>query len=152
MEIRTAEPGEESKVVELINELIVELGGAPLPVNEATITARSFIDGDRDGMVIVATNQDALVGVCTLTYQPSIRTLGKYGIIQEMYVSPEFRSSKLGARLIDKAKDIASDAGCTMVELSTPPNGERAESFYRNIGFTQVGVRMRHKLPQPTDL
>ena len=145
MEIRFAISGEEARVVEMINDLIIELGGSPLPGDEAAETTRLFIDGDLQGTVIVAENDNELVGVCTLTYQPSIRTLGNYAIIQEMYVTPEFRSAKLGAQLIDSAKTIAADVGFPMVELSTPPNGERAENFYRNVGFTQVGVRMRHK-------
>jgi ribosomal protein S18 acetylase RimI-like enzyme len=95
--------------------------------------------------VIVASNDGDLVGVCTLTYQSSIRTLGKYAIIQEMYVAPKSRSAKLGEQLISKAKSLAENAGYPMIELSTPPDGERAESFYRNLGFTQVGVRMRYK-------
>lgn len=85
--------------------------------------------------MIVAEQDDELVGVCTLTFQPSIRTLGNYATIQEMYVAPMVRS----------AKTIAADSGCPMVELSTPPNGERAEIFYRNVGFTQVVVRMRRE-------
>ncbi|MBC8452915.1 MAG: GNAT family N-acetyltransferase, partial [Chloroflexi bacterium] len=77
--------------------------------------------------------------------QPSIRTLGKYAIIQEMYVAPEFRSDKVGAKLIEAANSFAREAECPIVELSTPPNGERAENFYREVGFGQVGVRMRYK-------
>ena len=145
MDIRLAISGEETRVVEMINDLIIELGGSPLPVDEASETTARFISGELEGTVIVAENDGELVGVCALTYQPSIRTLGNYGIIQEMYVAPEFRSAKLGAQLIDSAKTIAANNGCPMVELSTPPNGERAENFYRNLGFNQVGVRMRHK-------
>ncbi|MDG0866684.1 GNAT family N-acetyltransferase [Candidatus Lucifugimonas marina] len=145
MEIRLAVEGDEVQVVELINDLIIELGGAPLPVDEATTTAAQFIGGGHEGAVIVASNDGDLVGVCTLTYQSSIRTLGKYAIIQEMYVAPKFRSAKLGEQLISKAKSLAENAGYPMIELSTPPDGERAESFYRNLGFTQVGVRMRYK-------
>lgn len=145
MDFRTAELGEESRIVELINELIIELRGEPLPVDEAIVTARSFIESDLGGAIIVATNQEDLIGVCTLTYQSSIRTLGKYAIIQEMYVAPEFRSYNIGADLIDFACSTAKTAGCPVLELSTPPNGERAENFYRNVGFEQVGVRMRHK-------
>ena len=145
MDIRTAVAGEEVRVVELINELIIELGGSPLPATDAAETTALFINGEFEGAVVIAEQNDEMVGVCTLTYQPSIRTLGRYAIIQEMYVSPKFRSTKLGAELIGKAEIIARDAGCPMVELSTPPNGERAENFYRNVGLTQVGVRMRHQ-------
>jgi GNAT superfamily N-acetyltransferase len=104
-----------------------------------------FINGELKGAVIVAEQDDELVGVCTLTFQPSIRTLGNYATIQEMYVAPMVRSAKIGAELIESAKTIAADSGCPMVELSTPPNGERAEIFYRNVGFTQVVVRMRRE-------
>lgn len=146
MEIRTASPGDEAQIVALINDLIVELGGPTLPVDSAISTVESFITGELDGEIIVASEGAELVAVCTLTYQPSIRTLGKYGIIQEMYVVPKFRSANLGAQIIEKARSQAKSAGCPIVELSTPPDGERAEHFYRSVGFDQVGIRMRSKL------
>jgi GNAT superfamily N-acetyltransferase len=145
VETRAAVAGEETRVVDQKNDLIIELGGAPLPVPEAISAVASFINGDLDGAVIVAVSDDELVGVCTISYQPSIRTLGTYAIIQEMFVAPDYRSEKLGERLIEAASSAAEDAGCPMVELSTPPNGERAENFYSRVGFTQVGVRMRRK-------
>jgi GNAT superfamily N-acetyltransferase len=147
MDIRQAVAGEQHRIVELINDLIVELGGAPLPLDEggAATTALAFIDGALDGHILVAEQDDRLVGICTLTFQPSIRTLGKYGIVQEMYVDPEFRNEKVGERLIEAAASLAKRAGCPMVELSTPPDGEQAENFYRGVGFDQVGVRMRYK-------
>ena len=145
MDIRNASPGESAQVIVLLNDLIVELGGDPLSVERAVATVDSFISGELSGEIIVAADGDDLVGVCTLTYQPSIRTLGIYGIIQEMYVKPEFRSNALGEGMIEKALSTAEQAGCLIVELSTPPDGKRAESFYRRLGFGQVGVRMRYK-------
>ena len=146
MEIRTALPGEGAQVVCLINELIVELGGPMLPVDEAISTTESFVADEHDGEIIVASQGAELVAVCTITYQPSIRTFGKYGIIQEMYVVPKFRSANLGAQIIEKAISQAKSVGCPIVELSTPPDGARAEHFYRSVGFDQVGIRMRSKL------
>ena len=146
MEIRTASVGEEAQIVRLINELIVELGGSALPVDDAVSTVKSFISGTMEGEIILAHEGADLVGVCTLTYQPSIRTLGRYGIIQEMYVRPEFRGENLGTKIIETAAAVAKSAGCSIVELGTPPDDERAEKFYRRVGFSQVGARMRCKL------
>jgi len=67
MIIRLAVAGEETKVVELINDLIIELGGAPLPVEDAAKTTAAFVSGELEGAVIVADNKGDLVGACTLS-------------------------------------------------------------------------------------
>ncbi len=146
MNIRSANIGEESEVVGLINDLIVELNGPPLDIENASSTVGSIVAGESEGHVLVAEDDDDLVGVCTVSFQTSIRSLGKYAIVQEMYVAPEHRGGQIGAQLIAAAKKLAKTAGCPILELSTPPDGERAEEFYLNNGFFQVGVRMRSKL------
>ena len=146
MEIRVAVPGDEPSIVTLVNHLIAELGGESLPSEAAEKSARSFISGENKGTILVASDGNDLVAVCTLTYQPAIRSLGDYAIIQEMYVSPSHRNSNLGSQIIEFAKNEAAKDGCALIELSTPPEGENAERFYRNNGFSQVGVRMRHRI------
>jgi len=146
MKIRLGIADDAGQVATAINDLILELGGAALPLAEAEAMSARVISGDVDGAIIVADDGDQLVGVCTISFQDSIRTLGRYAIIQEMYISPEHRNGGLGAELVDAAANEAASRGCNIVELSTPPDGANAERFYERIGFTHVGRRLRRVL------
>ena len=143
MNIRFANTDDAEQIVKAINDLIMELGGATLPLAEAEAMCERVIAGDLDGAIVVANDGDQLVGVCTVSFQAAIRTLGKYAIIQEMYVAPEHRNGGLGAQLVDAAAEEAVNRECKIVELGTSPDAER---FYERIGFTQVGRRLRREL------
>jgi GNAT superfamily N-acetyltransferase len=83
------------------------------------------------------------VGVCTLTYQATLRTRGTYAIIQEMFVAPAHRSAGLGSQIVQRALQEAQAHGCGIVELGTPPDGDRQVEFYGRLGFTVLSHRMR---------
>lgn len=145
MQIRNAVADDAELIVNLVNRLIEELGGARLPVESAALACRQMFAEQRAFALIAEDNGKAL-GVCTLSFQESIRTLGKYAIVQEMYVIPESRGRSLGAEIMESAISEARSHGCRTIELGTPPNGERQERFYERLGFDPVGLRMRKTL------
>lgn len=146
VEIRIASSEDSPVIVEFVNRLIRELGGADLPVAEALETCESLTADEQQGLVLIAEESGSAVGICTISFQAAIRTLGKYAIVQEMYVSPEFRDQSIGAEVMNCAALEAQARGCSMIELGTPPNGHRQENFYRKLGFSAVGLRLRKSL------
>ncbi|NQW16956.1 MAG: GNAT family N-acetyltransferase [Chloroflexi bacterium] len=143
MNIRLAKPSDAGEIAKSVNRLILELGGTVLPLSEAEKMCARVISCDADGAVVVADDGDQLAGICTISFQRAIRTLGKYAIIQEMYIGPEHRNDGLGSRLVEAAVSEAARHGCKVVELGAPPDGEDAERFYGRVGFTGVGQRLR---------
>ena len=148
MDIRTATSDDASQVADLVNRLIVELGGRALAVGRASAAFREIASDPSGGCVLVAEDQDRLVGLCTMSFQAAVRTLGTYAIIQETYVDPDYRGRTVGAQLIERALAEARGHGCGVVELGTPPNGQRQEAFYTRMGFKPVGLRFRAVLAQ----
>jgi ribosomal protein S18 acetylase RimI-like enzyme len=136
-------------VASMVNLLIEELGGVQLPTVEAQAAAAHLLR-DRDaGFAVLAWEGTKPVGACTVSIQHAVRTLGRYGIIQEIYVTPESRSLGVGAELIALAQSEAEAQGCRTIELGTPPHGDRQIAFYQRAGFTPVGMRLRSKLMRP---
>ena len=89
------------------------------------------------------------VAVCTVSFVDALRSVGRYGIIQEMYVEPDRRSGGAGMAVLQFALEHAVARGCRMVELGTPYHGERQIRFYQRSGFTEVGARLRWR-PSPS--
>jgi GNAT superfamily N-acetyltransferase len=127
-------------VVRLVGALLVELGGKPLADASAyeAMLARPEL-----GFVFLAESGAAPVGVCTVSFVHALRAGGRYAIVQEMFVTPEQRSTGVGAALLGRTLAHARSLGCPFVELGTPLGGERQIAFYRRCGFASVGERLR---------
>ena len=95
------------------------------------------------GFVLLVETSAGAVGVCTVSHVTALRSLGRYSIVQEMYVSPSARGSAVGSELLAQVLRRAVEAGSRFVELGTPAGGERQIAFYVRMGFLVVGERLR---------
>jgi len=127
----------------LARALLIELGGAPPPPEDLFPVFDGLTSNDGSGFVIIGEDVQRVIAVCTVSYLRAIRTRGRYAIIQEMYVEPEFRSTGVGTEVLRFALDHAVANGCQTVELGTPYHGDRQIQFYRRAGFSEVGARLR---------
>lgn len=94
----------------------------------------------------VAKNQDGnILGILTLVETFAIYANGNYGIINEMYVSPEYRSAGIGALLIDAAKEFGRKKGWTRIDVTAPESERwgRSRQFYEKQGFVFTGPKLK---------
>ena len=147
LNVRLATPADRDEVLRLVNGLLVELGGTPRPSEAASPVFDSLIAGGDAGFIVIAEGEGAAKAVCTASFLQAIRTVGRYAVLQEMYVEPESRSSGLGRAVIDFALAHAAANGCQVVELGTPYNGQRQIEFYERAGFVNAGARLRWTTP-----
>jgi GNAT superfamily N-acetyltransferase len=130
MNIRIAEAADAPAVVDLVGGLMA-FAGAPDGLGDDALGLAQALVGDTSAAtIIVADDAGEIVGVCTLTYQRTLRTRGTYAIIQEMFVAPAHRSAWLSSQLVQRALQEAQVHGCYTVELGTPPDGDRQVAFY----------------------
>ncbi|WP_370981077.1 GNAT family N-acetyltransferase [Agaribacterium sp. ZY112] len=103
----------------------------------------------RDGhyFAIIGLCKNTPVSVATITETYALYAGGKIGVIQEFYVSPEFRSSGLGSMLIEQVQNHAKKQNWSCIELCTPPLPEfdRTLEFYQKNGLAPVGGRKMRK-------
>ena len=147
LNVRLATPADRNEALRLINCLLTELGGAPQPSEAASPVFDELASGGDAGFVVIAEEEGVAKAVCTASFVQAIRTVGRYAILQEMYVEPESRSSGAGRAVIDFALARAVASGCQVVELGTPRNGDRQIGFYERAGFVNVGARLRWSAP-----
>ena len=135
-------------VVELVGKLLSELGGTPPPAEAMLPTFDRLAGGGHAGFVALGEYDGGAVAVCTVSYLHAMRTRGKYAIIQEMFVEPEYRSTGVGMEVLKFALGRAVADGCQTVELGTPYDGDRQVRFYRGAGFSEIGARLRWRAGQ----
>lgn len=155
--IRTAKPEESPLVAFLVNSLFNEImkrtGGQhfSVTVEETTELCRTLMEQGKYAVYLAFDPvTDTAVGCMTLCEAHSLYARGTFGIIQELYVSPDYRSCNVGAALLERAAEHAGKLGWKRLELCTPPLPEfaRALSFYEKHGFEVTGGRkMKVVLP-----
>jgi len=92
---------------------------------------------------ILAFSGDRAIALATLSETYALYAGGKVGVIQECYVSPEYRGRGVGAMLMAKVKAHAKTHHLACIELCTPPLPEFNETlhFYQKNGLIPVGGR-----------
>jgi GNAT superfamily N-acetyltransferase len=133
-----------------VADLLVELGGMP-PAPAAMQAATRALLEDRDaGAVLVAEQDGALVGMIAASFQTAIHIPGRYGLIQDLWVHPAWRSREMGADLVRALCALASERDIARIEVGLPRESfvgvDATEAFYRRNGFTPLGPRMRRML------
>jgi GNAT superfamily N-acetyltransferase len=141
-----------SFVVDLTNEICALTKAQHFDINLNSTIERCH-DLIRDGhyAAIIGEYQNKPIAVVTFTETYALYVGGKIGLIQEFYVSPEFRASGVGALLIEQVKIYGKQHNWSCIELCTPPlpEFERTLKFYQRNGLMPVGGRkMRQTLAQ----
>ncbi len=148
--IRRASAPDASAVAAAVCELLIELGAKPAPTERMEQAARTLVDDPDAGAVLLADAQGEVVGVLGTSWQSAIRVPGRYGLIQELWVRPGWRSRAVGAELLEALCTLARAQGIGRIEVGLPGEGfshlAATEAFYLNNEFKRNGLRMRRQL------
>ena len=141
--VRLATAKDRDAAIALVRNLLVELGGNPPSADAMSPLFERFAVEGGPGFVVVGDADGSMVAVCAVSFVDALRSAGRYAIIQEMFVEPDWRSSGVGRDVLRFALEHATSQGCRMVELGTPFHGDRQIQFYQRAGFTNIGARLR---------
>ncbi|WP_029911499.1 GNAT family N-acetyltransferase [Pelobacter seleniigenes] len=130
----------------LTDEIIVKTGARHFNVNitETTELCRALIEqGNYTVFLAISSDAELPIGFATLCESHALYAEGTFGIIQECYIQPEFRSQQVGSMLLKKVAEHAQSLGWKRLELCTPPLPEfaRTVNFYAENGFEATGGR-----------
>ncbi|MFN0014154.1 MAG: GNAT family N-acetyltransferase [Saprospiraceae bacterium] len=110
----------------------------------AGIFAEMDADDHHSTLLAVDDDTDEVAGVITVVESLSLSAGGRYGVINELFVLPEYRSEGVGKMLLDFAKDIGEQRGWTRIEVTTPGDEfDKTLRFYEREGFWKIGPRYK---------
>jgi GNAT superfamily N-acetyltransferase len=99
------------------------------------------------GIIIVSVDNSskAIVGFVAAVESNALYARGSFGVVNELYIIPEFRSKKIGQKLIDFLIQIGKNKLWSRLELDTPEieKSEKTINFYKKEGFVTIGYRMK---------
>lgn len=144
--IDKASKDETSIVIELLKKLYLELGEESESVSFLSDTLiHEIINSDKTEIYLAKQGNHKIVGIATLTESQSIYAGGNYGLLDEMYVLPEFRSASIGKSLVQKIISVAIEKKWKRIDVTTPTEQgwERTVKFYQSCGFVLTGQKLK---------
>lgn len=142
-----ADAPEIARMVKALTDEIIEFVGQEhfdVDVQASAALSREWLErGAYAAYIALDDASGRVIGVATLCESRSLYAQGAFGIIQEFYVAPQWRSQEVGARLVEACVAHARAAGWKRLELTTPPLPEfaRTVGFYKDNGFEATGGR-----------
>ena len=104
----------------------------PLAYSEA-FAAIQRRDGDS---VLVAVEGESIIGCLQLTFIPGLARQGMIRAqIEAVRIDRGHRGQGIGEALFRFAIDLAREAGCGLVQLTTDKSRPEAHHFYERLGF-----------------
>ena len=137
---RPAEVSDQPRVFDLIEQLT----GETVTSSWQTVF-ESHLRRER-GAVVVAENDDGILGIATVSYNMTIRYGGEYCELEELIVDDSARGLNLGRILVQRTIDDARLRGCAEIGLYLVPSTEGNRGFYEKLGFEVLGTEMRQTL------
>jgi ribosomal protein S18 acetylase RimI-like enzyme len=84
---------------------------------------------------ICATDNEKLIGYCSLTIKNSLWMLANIGNIDELVVDGKYRNQGIGKLLMNEIEKIAKNHDCKRIELDSAFHRTKAHEFYEKLGF-----------------
>jgi GNAT superfamily N-acetyltransferase len=148
--VRAATAADVPAAAAAVGELLTELGGRRPGAEELEAEAQALVEDPGLGALLVARAGGELVGVLAASQVRAMHVPGRYLVIQDLWVRPDWRSRTIGADLLAAIAALAREQGLARIEVGLPQEsfaGIRAtEAFYLGNGFASLGIRMRRRL------
>lgn len=90
------------------------------------------------GLLLVAREKRAVVGVALAVYQPSAE-LGRLLVVNDFYVDPAVRRKGVGKALATRLLEEAKAMHIDRVDLEVFPVNQAAAAFWKSLGFKTGG-------------
>jgi GNAT superfamily N-acetyltransferase len=132
--------------IQLLKELYLELGEEEDSVKYLDLDLLKILtETGMTEIYLAKTDHLRIVGIMTITECQSIYAGGKYGLLDEMYIKPEFRSKSIGTRFIEKLKEIGAEKKWNRIDVTAPTEErwKRTVAFYEKSGFIFTGPKMK---------
>ncbi len=145
--IRAATPDDAAAIYMLVREL-AQANGEETPVTPEFASQYLCAPGCA---AFVAEANGRVIGFLSYYIHPNLYHAGPTALIDELVVSGDMRGAGVGERLVVAAIEAAKRAGCQEISVSTMFKNERAQRFYRRLGFGDDALLLEIHFDRPDE-
>ncbi|MCR4886661.1 MAG: GNAT family N-acetyltransferase [Clostridiales bacterium] len=108
-------------------------------LNERTAAVWQGILRDPNHHLIVCEEDGAVLSSCVCVVVPNLtRNLRPYALIENVVTHPDHRKRGLASRCLERAREIARQAGCYKIMLLTGSKDPATHRFYQRAGYNNT--------------
>ncbi len=117
-------------------ELYLHLHETDVPDYETAAKTWEHILADENYHIIVAEEDGKIVSSCTVVVVPNLtRGVRPYARVENVVTHADYLGKGLATACLDRAREIAVEAGCYNIALLTGSKEESTLKFYENAGY-----------------
>jgi GNAT superfamily N-acetyltransferase len=149
--VRPARADDVEAVVEGLERLLHELSGDAPGRGQMRAAVGALINDPELGCLLLAEAHGKVIGFLAASWQFALHIPGRYCILQDLWVVPEWRSRGIGGALLRGLHDTMAEREIDRVEVGLPSarfvSVAATKAFYLNNGYSLIGSRMRRTVP-----
>lgn len=127
-----------------VADLLTQLG---YPADSAVVPARlERMRREAGQHTLVAELDGRVVGMATVIVRHVINDDAPFARLASIVVADGHRGHGIGQALVGRAEEIASEAGCTVIEVTSGEHRPRAHRLYRGLGYEERPRRFIKRL------
>src|SRR5919108_1977954 len=147
MELGVARKDELPQLVALLTILFSQETEFTADYEKQTRALEKILSDESVGTVYVAREGDTVVAMASLLYTVSTAEGGTAALFEDLVVLPTHRGRGIATALVSFVIAQARRRGVLRLTLLTDAQNERAQQFYRGLGFTDSTMKpMRLRL------
>ncbi len=135
--IERAVPPDRLDVERLVAAYHASEGVTPKP-ERVTWAVDQILKNRFPGVILVAREKRAILGVALAVYQPSAE-LGRVLVVNDFFVDPSIRRKGVGRALATKLLEEAKAMHVDRIDLEVLPSNAAAAAFWKSLGFRTQG-------------
>lgn len=140
MLIRDAESGDSEAIAELLGQL-----GYPASA-DAVLARLARISAEPGQYVLLAQDGERVVGLATVIVRHVIHDDAPFARLAALVVADDRWNEGVGRSLVARAEELARQAGCNAIEVTSGDHRPQAHAFYRRLGFEERPRRFIKRL------
>lgn len=117
------------------------------PLPQAYYDAFAALQAQAGNRILLAMMDGRIAGCAQLTLIPGLSHIGTLRAqIEAVRIDSSMRGHGIGEKLIRRCIELAREAGCGLVQLTTDKSRADAHRFYERLGFVGSHLGMKLKL------
>ena len=135
--VERAAPPDRLNIERLIAAYLTSEGVKPRP-ERITWAVEQVMKNRVGGVVLVAREKKAVVGVALAVYSPSAEE-GRLLVLNDFFVDPAWRRKGIGKALATRLLEEAKAMRVERIDLEVTPTNANAAAFWKSMGFRTGG-------------
>lgn len=142
MEIRQIQQGDYIGFSQIMTKFYHYAGDPVESKSKMEYLFEKAINPDVNLIFIGAFDNNALVGLLSITFGESSYKVAPFVWCDDFYVDKDYRGQGIGKKLLDESLKIAKEKGCSNIMLGVGENETQTQKFYKKYGFIDLQCKI----------